>query len=43
MSIEELETEVERDQAFFGRLGGITWSGGEPLMQFPVLEPLLKN
>ena len=43
MSIEELETEVERDQVFFGKHGGITWSGGEPLMQFPVLEPLLKS
>ena len=33
MSIDEILTIVERDKAFYGRDGGITLSGGEPLFQ----------
>jgi pyruvate formate lyase activating enzyme len=33
MSADELLSVVERDCAFYGNIGGVTLSGGEPLMQ----------
>ena len=33
MTAEEILHEVERDRAFYGKTGGITLSGGEPLLQ----------
>ncbi len=33
MSAEEVFREIERDRAFYGRDGGVTLSGGEPLLQ----------
>lgn len=43
MSKNELENELIKDIAFYGEDGGITWSGGEPLLQFPVIEPVLQR
>ena len=33
MTAEEILHEVERDRAFYGKTGGVTLSGGEPLLQ----------
>ena len=33
MTVEEILSVVERDRAFYGETGGITLSGGEPLLQ----------
>lgn len=41
-SAEELAIEAEKDQCFFGDCGGITLSGGEPLLQAPALESFVK-
>ena len=41
-SIGEILTVVEKDRAFYGDLGGITLSGGEPLMQGEAVIELLK-
>ncbi|MBR6739574.1 MAG: glycyl-radical enzyme activating protein [Clostridia bacterium] len=41
MTVEQILSEVEKDRAFYGQNGGVTLSGGEPLMQKEVL-PLLK-
>ena len=38
---EELVREVMRDAPFWGESGGVTFSGGEPLMQMDALEPAL--
>lgn len=32
-SVEDVFEEIRRDQPFFGKIGGLTVSGGEPLMQ----------
>ena len=42
MSVEEILSVVEKDRAFYGRNGGITLSGGEPLAQKEKTLELLK-
>lgn len=42
-TVEEVMAEVERDAAFYERSGGgVTFSGGEPLMQIEFLDALLR-
>ena len=42
-TVEEVIAEVERDAAFYERSGGgVTFSGGEPLMQIEFLDALLR-
>jgi pyruvate formate lyase activating enzyme len=41
-SVEEIATEIERDRVFYEESGGgVTFSGGEPLMQYAFLSDLL--
>lgn len=40
MTADEILSEVERDRAFYGEHGGITLSGGEPLMQEGIVDLL---
>lgn len=40
MTADEILSEVERDRAFYGEHGGITLSGGEPLMQKGIVDLL---
>lgn len=40
ISLDELEEEILKD---YGTDGGVTFSGGEPLLQIRFLEPLLKS
>ena len=42
LTIDEIVTEIERDRAFFGNNGGVTLSGGEPLMHGEGAVALLK-
>lgn len=39
---EEIMTDIAKDDMFFGNDGGVTFSGGEPFMQFEALYELLK-
>ena len=41
-SVEDIFAEIRRDQPFFGQTGGLTVSGGEPLMQGDETVALLK-
>ncbi|AMK15567.1 4Fe-4S cluster-binding domain-containing protein [Methanobrevibacter olleyae] len=44
ISLEELEKEILKDEIYYGDAkGGVTFSGGEPLLQIESLKPLLKN
>jgi len=44
MTVEEVMEEIEKDSVFYCESGGgVTFSGGEPLMQRDFLEALLKN
>ena len=43
ISLDELETEILKDEPYYQTGGGITFSGGEPLLQINDLEPLLKR
>jgi pyruvate formate lyase activating enzyme len=44
MTIEDVMTEVERDELFYNRSkGGVTISGGEPLIQWKFVRKLLKE
>lgn len=44
ISLEELEKEILKDEIFYDNgKGGVTFSGGEPLLQIKELEPLLKS
>jgi len=44
MSVEEVMTEIEKDLIFYDQSGGgVTFSGGEPLMQPEFLKELLKR
>jgi len=43
-SVEQLIAEIEKDQIFFEESGGgVTFSGGEPLLQIDFLEEILKE
>lgn len=41
LSREEIKTEILKDRVYYSDHGGVTWSGGEPLLQFQKLRPLL--
>ena len=44
ITLEELEKEILKDEVFYSENdGGVTFSGGEPLLQIKELEPLLKS
>lgn len=43
ISLEELFKEIVKDREFFSSGGGVTFSGGECLLQFKTIEPLLKK
>ena len=43
IELEELEKEILKDKKFYQSGGGVTFSGGEPLLQFEKLEPLLQK
>lgn len=43
ISLEDLEKEILKDEVFYGDDGGVTFSGGEPLLQIKELKPLLKS
>ena len=38
-----METEILKDEPYYQTGGGVTFSGGEPLLQIKNLEPLLKR
>lgn len=41
--LDKLENEIIEDKPFYKTGGGVTFSGGEPLLQIKDLEPLLKS
>ena len=43
ISLDELEEEILKDKPYYETGGGVTFSGGEPLLQIKNLEPLLKR
>ena len=43
ITLEELEEEILKDRSFFETGGGVTFSGGEAVLKFKELEPLLKS
>ncbi len=43
ISLKNLEKEILKDKPFYETGGGVTFSGGEPLIQAKKLEPLLKS
>lgn len=43
IQLDELERAILKDEEFYNLGGGVTFSGGEPLLQFDKLEPLLQN
>ena len=43
ISLEKLEQEIIKDKPFYETGGGVTFSGGEPLLQINNLEPLLNS
>ena len=43
ISLDELEREILKDEPYYQTGGGVTFSGGEPLLQIKDLEPLLKR
>ena len=43
ISCEELKKKIEKQKDFFGKSGGITFSGGEPLLQIQEYLELLKE
>ena len=43
MSVEEILQEVKKDSAFYGKEGGVTLSGGEPLMHPQAALTLLRS
>ena len=43
ITLEELENEILKDRKFFENGGGVTFSGGDCLLQFEKIEPLLKK
>ena len=43
IDLEDLEKEILKDIKYYENGGGVTFSGGECLLQFDKLEPLLKS
>lgn len=43
ISLEKVEKEILKDKPYYKTGGGVTFSGGEPLLQIKSLEPLLKS
>lgn len=43
IDLEDLEIEILKDKEFYENGGGVTFSGGEPLLQLKKIEPLLQN
>ena len=43
ISIGDLEHEILKDKHYYKTGGGVTFSGGEPILQIKKLEPLLKS
>lgn len=44
ISLEDLEREILKDEVYYDEgKGGVTFSGGEPLLQIESLKPLLEN
>ena len=43
ISLDVLEKEILKDETYYKTGGGVTFSGGEPLLQIKYLEPLLKS
>lgn len=43
ISLDELEKEILKDKEYYEKNGGVTFSGGEALLQFKKIEPLLKS
>lgn len=43
ISLTDLEREILKDEPYYKTGGGVTFSGGEPLLQIRFLEPLLKS
>ena len=43
ISLDDLENEILKDEPYYKTGGGVTFSGGEPLLQIKYLEPLLKS
>ncbi len=43
ISLDELGREILKDEPYYQTGGGVTFSGGEPLLQIKDLEPLLKR
>lgn len=43
ISLNDLESEILKDENYYKTGGGVTFSGGEPLLQIKQLEPLLKS
>ena len=43
IELEELEKEILKDKKYYKTGGGVTFSGGEPLLQFKRIEKLLEN
>lgn len=43
IKLDELERAILKDEEYYKLGGGVTFSGGEPLLQFNKLEPLLQN
>jgi len=43
IKLDELEKEILKDKEFYDTGGGVTFSGGECLLQFKSIEPLLKR
>ena len=42
MKVEEVFREIMRDRGYYGGLGGVTFSGGEPLIQYEYLKEIMR-